>query len=73
MLIAQRALKLIDRDRQVLAIAEPRGDLRSEAGLLQLLQQSADAPEIGLAKYLRQDVGESPAPALPGQPPQRAS
>src|SRR5437660_367709 len=73
MLVAQRIFQLIDRDRQVRPVAEPRRDLRSETRLLQLLQQSADTAEIGLAKHLRQDVGEPPGPALPGHPPQGAS
>src|SRR6266853_5558605 len=73
MRIAQRIFQLIDRDRQVRPVAEPRRNLRSETRLLQLLQQSADTAEIGLAKHLRQDVGDAPGPALPGQPPQSAS
>src|SRR5689334_15703953 len=67
-LIAECVLELIDRDRQVLAVAQPRGHLRPEPRLLQLLQQSADAAEIGLAEHLRQNGGKPSG--LPGQSPQ---
>ena len=48
-LVAQRSAKLVGRYRKVRAAAEPRGHLRSEAGLLQLLQQTADAAEISVS------------------------
>jgi len=54
-LVAQRSAKLVGRYRKVRAAAEPRGHLRSEAGLLQLLQQTADAAEISVFEHLTQD------------------
>src|SRR3984957_19770399 len=55
-LVAEGGAELIYRDRKVRAIAEPRGHLRSEAGFLQLLQQPADAAEIGITENLPQHI-----------------
>jgi len=57
LLVAERGLKLLRRNRQVAAIAEPRLDLRTQSVLLELVHDPLHVAEVRLGQYRRDQAG----------------